>query len=247
MNKVRPQFIFHLANLGLYGGIDSTLEESVKVNLFGTFNLIDGLEKVGYECFINTGSSSEYGIKTSPMAEDEICQPETNYALTKLAATLYAKSYAKINNKPIVTLRLFSPFGPFDHSSRFIAQAILKMQKGQTVSVRNPNALRDYIFIDDVIDAFTLCIKNYSKLSGEIINIGRGSQISMKYMVELLAKQIGSKTKIIFGKPIKDKNMWQADIRRAKLKLGWTPKTNLAKGVRTTLEWFKQNSHYYGQ
>ena len=181
------------------------------------------------------------------MAEDEICQPETNYALTKLAATLYAKSYAKINNKPIVTLRLFSPFGPFDHSSRFIAQAILKMQKGQTVSVRNPNALRDYIFIDDVIDAFTLCIKNYSKLSGEIINIGRGSQISMKYMVELLAKQIGSKTKIIFGKPIKDKNMWQADIRRAKLKLGWTPKTNLAKGVRTTLEWFKQNSHYYGQ
>src|SRR3990167_3392209 len=94
VHKIKPRVIFHLANLGLYGGQDSSIEESIKVNLLGTVNLIKSLDTVNYECFINTGSSSEYGTKVSPIKENDLCEPSTNYALSKLAGTIYAQAYA---------------------------------------------------------------------------------------------------------------------------------------------------------
>lgn len=247
VHKIKPNVIFHLANLGLYGNIDSPIDESIKVNLLGTVNLIESTNELDYECFINTGSSSEYGSKDVPMKESDYCEPSTNYALSKLAGTLYAKSYAKQNKKPLATLRLFSPFGPFDHPSRFITQTILKMLKDENILIKNPNDFRDYIFIDDVIEAYICCIKKSDKLSGEVFNVGRGKQIAIKDLVEMLAKLIGFKGKIIYqDKSSDNKKMWQADILKAKYKLGWQPEKTITQGLEKTVDWFKKNSHFYG-
>lgn len=246
MDIVRPNCIFHLANLGLYGGIDSPIKESIGVNLLGTINLLESADKINYDCFINTGSSSEYGTKTVSMKETDLCQPETNYAITKLAATLFAQAYAKKTKKPVVTLRLFSPFGPFDHPSRLIAQMIIKMVKGEDISVKNPHDVRDYIFIEDVIEAYMLCMKNSDKSCGEVFNIGRGKQTSIKDMLELLAKLTGFKGRIMYeDKALDKKIMWQADISKAEQQLGWQPTKTLREGLNRTVEWFKKNSHFY--
>lgn len=246
MDRVRPNYIFHLANLGLYGGVDSPIKKSIEVNLLGLINLIESADKINYDYFINTGSSSEYGTKTVPIKETDFCQPETNYAITKLAATLFAQAYAKRNKKPLVTLRLFSPFGPFDHPSRLIPQIILKMLKDDDISITSPNNVRDYIFIEDVIEAYMLCMKNSGKLCGEVFNIGRGNQISIKDVLELLANLIGFKGKIRYQDKASDKKMvWQADILKAKQKLGWQPTKTLRSGLNKTVEWFKKNSNFY--
>lgn len=246
VHKIKPKVIFHLANLGLYGGQDSSMEESIKVNLLGTVNLIKSLDSVDYECFINTGSSSEYGTKVSPMKENDLCEPSTNYALSKLAGTLYAQAYAKQNKRPLATLRLFSPFGPFDHPARFITETILKLLKGEEIYIKDPSAVRDYIFIEDVVSAFLQCIKNPKRLSGEIINVGSGKQIRVKEVLELLTQNMVSNSKITYNDLSSVKKvMWQAGIKKAKQVLDWHPKTNLDQGLKKTIKWFEKNAYYY--
>lgn len=247
ISAIKPNAIFHLANLGLYGGFDSPIEESIKINLVGTINLIKSAHYTNYKCLINTGSSSEYGDKLFPMKENHLCQPSTNYALTKLAGTLYAQAYAKKNHKALATLRLFSPFGPFDHPARFISQTIIKLLRNEEILIKSPYVVRDYIFIDDVIEAFLVCMKNSNKLSGEVFNIGSGKQTTIHRVLQLLKSEIKSKSQIKYDTlSRKENNMWQADIKKAKQKLGWYPKTTLTEGLKETVKWFKENSHLYG-
>lgn len=244
MHKIKPNVIFHLANLGLYAGIDPKIEDSIQINTFGTINLIQGSDSIDYECFINTGSSSEYGAKLSSMKEIDVCEPTSNYAIAKLASTLYATSHAKKTKKPLATLRIFSPYGPYDHPDRLISQAILRMIRGEPFLSENPYSVRDYIFIDDVTDAYLLCIKNCQKISGEIFNIGGGKQIYIKDVIKLLETETG--TNSVRWKASKKNNIvWQADIRKAKKILNWYPKKNLIEGLKQTINWFKNNSSFY--
>lgn len=246
LKNIKPSVIFHLANLGLYRGIDPSIEKSIQINTFGTINLIESADQIDYECFINTGSSSEYGDKQSPMKETDCCEPTTNYALAKLAGTLYAQSYAKKTKKPLATLRIFSPFGPFDHPVRLITYTILKMLKGEKLLFHNPYAVRDYIFIEDVIDAYLLCIRQPYRLCGEIFNIGTGKQARIKDVIQLLSAEIGSKSSISWNNlSRKEKLLWQADIQKAKKQLGWGPKKTLEQGLKETINWFKQYSYLY--
>ena len=174
---IQPEYIFHLANIGIYGGNESPDEDVVKVNLLGTVNLLQASKDLPYKLFVNTGSSSEYGRKSKKMKENDSCLPESTYGITKLASTLYAQNFAKKTNKPVLTLRLFSPYGSHDDPSRFISIVIKKALANEVIKLTNPRNVRDFIFIDDVINAYLSCIKNKSKLSGEIINIGSGNQI----------------------------------------------------------------------
>lgn len=246
LKELKPNIIFHLANLGLYHGIDAPFNKSFKINLLGTINLIEAADSINYECFINTGSSSEYGNKTTPMREDHLCEPASNYALTKLATTLYAKSYAAKTHKPLATLRLFSPFGSFDHPARFITETILKLLKGEEIYIKDPTAVRDYIYIEDVVSAYLQCIKNSKNLSSEIINIGSGKQINIQDMLRLLTKEIPPKNRITYNNSTCiQKRIWQANIDKAQQKLNWHPKANLSQGLIKTMRWFKANKNLY--
>lgn len=244
IRKIKPNVIFHLANLGLYGGIDPNIEDSIKINTFGTINLIQSADSINYECFINTGSSSEYGIKQSPMKETDTCEPTSNYAISKLAGTLYASLYAKKTHKPLVTLRIFSPFGPYDHPDRLITQAILKMLRGEQFFSNNPYSVRDYIFIEDVIEAYLLCMKNSPNIGGEIFNIGSGKQVYIQNVINLLAAEM--KIDLTdWKKSNKNDIVWQADIRKAKRMLNWYPREKLTDGLKKTITWFKNNRSFY--
>lgn len=248
VKKVKPMVIFHLANLGSYGGVDPYIEPSLKINTLGTINLINSCDPIDYDCFINTGSSAEYGIKKKPMQETDLCEPITNYALSKLASTLYAQSYAKRTKKLLVTLRLFSPFGPYDHPARLIPNAIVKMLKGDALFVHNPFEVRDYIFVEDVIDAYLLCMKKAQYLSGEIFNIGSGKQTIIKDVIRLLSAELKSKSMICLNNnPVLNSNatLWQADIEKAKKQLGWYPKKTLIQALKETISWFKKQAYLY--
>jgi nucleoside-diphosphate-sugar epimerase len=141
-------------------------------NIIGSVNLIDSCAKNGFKYFINTGSSSEYGLKNSKMVETDLLEPLSAYGVTKSAFTLAAQSYAKIYKLPIVTLRLFSPYGYFDGQSRFVPTIIKSCLDNIPVNLSNPNYVRDFIFIDDVIDAYTYFL-NGNKYYGEIFNINK--------------------------------------------------------------------------
>lgn len=245
--KINPNIICHLANIGIYGGMESTSHKVIQVNIIGLINLFEALEKIPYELFINTGSSSEYGMKKTAMKEKDICEPQSVYAISKLAATLYARSYAIQKNKPITTLRLFSPFGPQDDEKRFLNYVISHAIYNKPFYLSNLNGVRDFVFIDDVIDAYIACIKNPKKAMGEIFNIGTGKQTSVKEAVKMILKVTNSQSKVNHSSDnIRnyESPLWIADITKARKILKWKTKTSFTEGVVKTAQWMKEVKRY---
>ena len=88
VTAIRPDRILHLAS---YGGMpyESNQQLIYDVNFYGTMNLLNACKSFGFECFINTGSSSEYGKKQTAMHEDDVLAPVSDYAVAKAAATQF--------------------------------------------------------------------------------------------------------------------------------------------------------------
>ncbi len=244
VKEIKPNIIFHLATQGIYGGVQASDENLFKTNFIGTKNLIDSCNSVDYSCFVNTGSSSEYGIKNKPMKEDDVCIPINMYGITKNAATKYGQMMVKTKNKPIVSLRLFSPYGPFDYKNRLIPTVISKALKHQDIDIVNQDFGRDFVFIEDVMDLYLNSIEKANEFRGEIFNVGVGIQTRVLEVVKNVIEITNSKSKINLGAYKKrdyDSKIWVADMKKTKKFLDWTPKYCLKEGLKQTIEWARKD------
>ncbi len=246
--KIKPAYIFHLAS---YGSLPSEniISQMVDVNIRGTINLINATKKHGFKLFINTGSSSEYGIKSRKMKESDIIAPVNDYGVTKGAATLFCQKEAIRNNLPIITFRLFSPYGYFEDKSRLIPSVIISAFENKSIELSFPNNVRDFIFIEDVVDAYIKATKSKNN-PGEIFNIGTGKQHKISEVVNLVLKITNSNSKIVWGKVKKQTRQiepirWEANISKAKIILNWKPEYGLKNGLFKTVEWFKAQGNLY--
>ena len=105
----------------------------VETNLLGCAALVDACAEVGFESFVQTGSSSEYGYKDHAAREDDLAQPNSHYAITKLAATHYCQLAARLHNLNIVTVRLYSVYGPYEEPTRLIP-TLISLRKPRTAT-----------------------------------------------------------------------------------------------------------------
>lgn len=246
VDNIKPSVIFHLAT---YGGFASqnNIAEIVDSNLMGTINLVNACAKVGFECFVNTGSSSEYGTKHEPMKEHDLLEPVGTYGVSKAATTLYCRSVAIEKNLPIITHRLFSPYGPWDDPKRLIPYLISSFLRGKNPNLSVPTSVRDFVYIDDVIEAY-MKIANKPSNKSLIYNIGSGEQYTIGQIVELLADITGhnvTPTWRAVNKQRPEPEVWLADIDNAKRYLDWSPKTTLRSGLEKTVDWFRTNLDLY--
>lgn len=248
VEQIEPDVIFHLATMGIYGGVHSPEKEVIQSNLFGTINLINACEDIKYKCFVNTGSSSEYGPKSYSMTETDVCEPINVYGISKCASTLYGNFIAKTKNKPIIGFRLFSPFGPYDDSRRLIPYTIVNALQNKQLNFANACAVRDYIYIDDVLDLYLKSIELASKHRGEVYNVGRGSNVSVSYVVKKILEIIGSKSAVhwnTFEGRDHDCEKWEANTEKITRDFNWTPKYHIDEGIRKTITWFEDNLSFY--
>jgi nucleoside-diphosphate-sugar epimerase len=172
------------------------------------------------------------------MTETDLCEPQSVYAIAKLAATLYAQRAAKIKKIPVTTLRLFSPYGPQDNEKRLIPQVISKLSAGEQIHVANPGHVRDFVYIDDVVDAYIISVKKSNRLSGQIINIGTGTQTTIRKVVKLIGSHFKSENSILWHKGDElryESPVWKANNDKAKRLLGWQPKIDLEEGIKRTI------------
>jgi len=247
-DKIRPTYIVHCANAGVYGGVSVSDEELVRVNLLGLISLLSASDSIPYKGFINVGSSSEYGLKSRPMKENDLCEPVNTYGVSKLAATLYASFIARSREKPIITLRLFSPFGPYDDYRRLISRVILDALAGREPQLANPDAVRDYVFIEDVIDLFSRARYGADEHKGGVFNVGSGKQHKISDVVSLILGYINPELVSRFGVSSSqswEPNRWEADINKTTSCFSWRPKYLLKEGIKMTIDWFKNNKELY--
>jgi nucleoside-diphosphate-sugar epimerase len=242
LQAIRPTHIWHLAT---YGGF-ATQQEALRIaqtNFMGTVNLLHASLETGFETFINTGSSSEYGIKTAPMREADLPEPLSAYGASKAGATLYAQGLAKTNGLPIFNLRLFSPFGPQEDPSRLVATVIKACVRGEAPRLASPHSVRDFIYVEDVF-RFYQALDPAALAPGEILNVGSGKQSTVGDLVATALKLSGSDLEPIWGSAAPRPNeptSWVADMTKAERLLNWKPAFSLEAGLAETLDWARRS------
>ncbi|NJO20666.1 MAG: NAD-dependent epimerase/dehydratase family protein, partial [Spirulinaceae cyanobacterium RM2_2_10] len=185
---IRPDWIFHLAVHGAYSD-QTDVRQIVQTNILGTINLVQAALAVGFAAFINTGSSSEYGYKDHAPTETTWLDPNSYYAVTKAAATLFCRYTAQHYQVCLPTLRLYSVYGPYEEPKRLIPTLIRHGLQGQLPPLVNPDIARDYVYIEDVVDC---CVKTISEESG-IYNVGNGIPVRTKEIFDLICEITGKK------------------------------------------------------
>jgi len=201
----------------------------------GCVNLYNIFKKKNIISFIQIGSSSEYGDTPIPHRENHLCKPKGPYGYYKLKSTNFLIRQYKKNKFPAVILRFYQVFGPYQDFNRFISQLFKASIKKEKFLTSTGKQQRDFLFIDDAIEAITKTMLS-NKSKGEIINIGYGVAIGLKKIMELVKQKNKyldpdySKVKIRAD----EKMSSYPSILKAKKVLNWTPKTSIKKGINQT-------------
>ena len=238
--ETKPEVIYHLATHGAYSSQDDS-EAILQVNFYGTWNLLKASAALDYEVFVNTGSSSEYGFKDEAMRESDLLEPNSYYAVAKCGQTLLCQHFARAHKKPINTFRLFSAYGPYEEPSRLVPTLVARTLRGEALDLVPKEVARDFIFVDDVVDAYTR-FEPLAQLSGEVINIGTGVQSTIEDVVGAVFAACGKSVECRWGKmPARmwDQRTWVSDCSKSKRLIGFRPRTSLTEGMAKTVRFFE--------
>ena len=243
VRDIRPEWIFHLAAYGAYPS-QTDLTAMIETNIIGTTNLVKACLATGFDAFVNTGSSSEYGFKDHASSETEAVEPNSHYAVTKASATLFCRFTAQARGVHLPTLRLYSAYGPYEEPSRLIPTLITSGLQGQLPPLANPETARDYIYVDDVSEAYILAASRQLADSGAIYNVGTGVQTSLRDVVEIARRLLSIPAKPLWNSmPNRqwDTDVWVAENTTIRRELGWQPRFTLEEGFGKTIEWLRQH------
>ncbi|MBT3515287.1 MAG: NAD-dependent epimerase/dehydratase family protein [Nitrospina sp.] len=242
LKEIKPDWVFHLAAHGGYSW-QTDLNQIIESNIIGTVNLLQASLSSGFEALINTGSSSEYGYKNFAPTENECPDPNSDYAFAKTSASLYCRYIAEKHKLNVCTLRLYSVYGPFEDINRLIPTLILRGFKNELPRLVAPDIARDFIFIDDVVNAYILAAKN-SMIGGSIYNVGTGIQTTLREIVDMAISELNISEKPNWETmPNRkwDTNSWVSNNNSIMKDLSWKPQFDISRGFRETIEWFKNN------
>ncbi|MEK7502034.1 MAG: NAD-dependent epimerase/dehydratase family protein [Patescibacteria group bacterium] len=239
------QICFHLASESLVEEGQLNPYETFKVNIGGTLNILESARKNKLEKVIIASTSHVYGKNKVPYIESYMPRPTRPYETSKACADLIAQSYAKSLNLFILIPRFVNIYGPGDlHFQRLIPKTIKSVLEDLPPRMWGGEAIRDYLFIDDAIDAYLLLAKTEIKKVDEngVFNFGGNSIISVEDLIKKIINVSGKKIEI---KKVSDKREGEIESQyvsfdKATKLLEWKPKINLDEGLRKTIDWHRQ-------
>ena len=234
--------VFHLAaRVAVQESILYPREYNV-ANVGGTVSLMEAMRDVGVKRVVFTSSGAVYGAQEKqPLNEEMVPAPDSPYAVSKLSAEYYIRTIGQLWEIETVSLRIFNAYGPGQRlpSSHppvipnFLRQAV---HQGTIVIHNSGHQTRDYVFLDDVVQAIAAA-GTAPGIDGKTINVGSGTETSVKELTELVKAISGSKAEVIHNPNAKGGvERMRADISRAKKYLKYSPRTSLKEGLRLTLE-----------
>lgn len=242
VHKFLPTTIYHLGGIVDLSRSFDTAKKCLEINIKGTLYVLEALRQHKPVRFIYTSSEEVYGIGPLPYSEDQIPNPPSPYAISKIAAEQLAKLYGQELGFSIFIFRIGTAYGSEQPDSRLIPQIIIKALKGEDILLNSGTKKRDYIYIGDAIDAMTLPLEKNMKEQIVIINAGGGKQYSLKYLVDIVLRLTESKSKVLLGAfpdRLFEADEWLLDNSKAKELLSWKPETSLEQGLKKMIDYYK--------
>jgi UDP-glucose 4-epimerase len=236
--------VFHLvhsttpqsANLDMAGDVAGNVVSSLAL-----FDLCRKL-KVRRLVFVSSGGTV-YGLpSTIPTPETAPTDPIGSYGVSKLAIEKYLAVYERLHGLDYRILRVTNPYGPFQvpiKNQGLIAAIVSKALRGETNEIwGDGSVIRDYIFIDDVVEALVAAASDRSE--GRIFNIGSGQSRSVREAIAAIERALGKKLDINWKQGrAADVPASVVAIERARDLMGWAPKTSLEAGLAETIQWWR--------
>jgi UDP-glucose 4-epimerase len=229
--------------VNLAGYVDHSDKKKVyESHYLGCKNVANFFLKKNIKSFIQIGSSMEYGLAKSPQKEDFNCKPRSVYGKAKFLSTKYLLNLFKKKNFPVTILRLYQVYGPHQDLNRFIPIVINACQNNDNFPCSHGKQYRDFLYIDDLINAIFLILNNF-RARGEIINVGYGVPLKIKNIIKRITDYYSS------GKPEFNKIKLRKEeqkiifpnLYKAKKILEWKAKIAFAKGLKKTISYYNSN------
>jgi nucleoside-diphosphate-sugar epimerase len=239
IREINPAITFNLAGYGINRSQrDERLSHLINTELVQT--LCDALAETNNwpgQALVHVGSALEYGTTAGNLAEDGPATPTTLYSQSKLAGTLAVTRSAKNNNLRALTARLFTIYGPGEHTGRLLPSLLHAAQSDQPLDLTSGQQQRDFTYVEDV--AAGLLRLGLSRAEpGQIVNLATGRLTTVRQFVEIAANELGIPAhRLHFGAvPTRPEEMHHGNVTIDLLRrlLGWTPTTSIADGVRKT-------------
>lgn len=246
VDQARFSVVYHLATAGPASAYGDG-EHALRTNLLGTWHLIHACIKSGCELFVNMGTSSEYGTKRSPMSEGDLLEPNSVYAVSKAAQTLLCQHLANYEGRPIVTLRPFSVYGPYEEPSRLIPRLLMAGMTDSTIDMAKPSLAHDFVYVGDLM-RLLLDIDRLHAMTGKVVNIGTGTQVALSALVDAASEVCGREIKARWGAFSArewDSDMWVADTSRFRQLFGNFQFTPLKRGLEQSRDWLREHRKRY--
>lgn len=238
--------IIHLASLTDIDKCQKNPRLCFETNVQGSINVLD-LARKNDSRIIFASTSHVYGKPSSlPINEKHILNPISIYAASKTSAEHLFQTSSKNYGIQTDILRIFNPYGPYSPPHQIIGRIISQLKKSNTLHLGNLETKRDFIYIDDVVDAILKTKNTKTKKDLRIFNVGSGTSIKIKDIIVILEKILG-KNFTILSEPKRHNDIpeLKANISLIKKELNWKPKISIHQGLEKTYNWYKNSDFEY--
>jgi UDP-glucose 4-epimerase len=239
----RPDVVFHLAaQIDVRVSVANPIFDA-EVNVLGSLNVCEAAIAAGTRKVVFAGSGGTlYGIPDSlPVRESHAQRPMSPYGVSKKAAGDYLHYYREVRGLEYTDLALGNVYGP--RQDPHGEAGVVAIFAGRMLAGRQPTVYgdgtqtRDYVFVDDVVDAF---VRATEKGGGLLMNIGTGVETSVLDLYDIVARLTGYREPPNLA-PARTGELARSalDPGRAAIHLGWKPWTSLDEGLAITVDWFR--------
>lgn len=223
---------------------DVSFGQYEKNNLIATERLLEAAQRADQPYVIYLSTSSVYGLEATG---DETTEPRpaSDYGVTKLAAEQLALSWHRQDKLPVMSLRLFSVYGPRERPEKLFTKLIYHAQTGEPFPLfeGSKDHVRSYTYVGDIVAGALQALKKRYEYVGEIFNIGNNRTNTTAEAIAAVEQALGAKIKFDIQPPrAGDQQKTSANIQKARELLGYDPTTSLEEGVRRQVEWFRDNN-----
>jgi dTDP-glucose 4,6-dehydratase len=224
--------------------------EFVTTNVEGTQILLDAIRETPVERFVLISSSEVYGTaERAPMDEEHPLNPRSPYAATKAGADRLAYSYYVTYGLPVVIVRPFNNYGPYQHPEKVVPRFITQALADLPLTVHGDgHASRDWLYVEDHAEAIDAVLAaDLGDVAGEVLNVATGVDISVSQIADVVLEQLGKPASLKVHLPERpgqvDRHIGSTE--KAERLLGWRAGTSFGDGLARTIAWYQQNRPWW--
>lgn len=243
------QMVIHLAAIA---GVDTVLKMPVttmKVSMFGTYNVLEAaVAEGGIQRFVDFSTSEVFGAYAYKVSEGDVTslgavgEARWTYAVSKLATEHLAHNYGVQYGLPALSVRPFNIYGPGQVGEGAVHRFILKSLREEDLEIHNDGSqIRAWCYVDDIVEAVLLCLERPEAV-GQAFNVGNPRSVCTIYdLARTIVRLAGSRSQIRFIEwPYTDVELRIPNISKARRLLGFEPKVDLDEGLLRTIKWYRE-------